>query len=268
MSKLIRLNSNSSSAVGTSDNFTVTFNHPIKQSESSEEKQYYLEISLVHVAVWYSWHNISSEFNNNVFKYSHNGVDWQTVTLSNGIYSISDINSHLQDIMLQNGHYEENNGQYTYPLAFIADTNVNRVKVYVKPSSNYELDLQDANGNFRNLLGFDSQIISDEGYSIAENNPDITNGLSTLDVHCSLVSGESAFSNGSSGDILYSFSPNAGESPGSHISREPARPIALSCNTNNITNINMRITDQNENRISFNGEHVTYLLRIQEKLVI
>jgi len=67
------------------------------------------EISLSQVTVPYSFINVSSQLGNNTFQYfvpnSSNVQTGYTVTLSDGFYQISDINTALQKTMFANGHY-------------------------------------------------------------------------------------------------------------------------------------------------------------------
>jgi hypothetical protein len=67
----------------------------------------YLAVSSV--VMFYSWFNITSQYNNNVFSY--NWIDGAgvattyTITVPNGLYEISTLNQLLQFTMIQNGHY-------------------------------------------------------------------------------------------------------------------------------------------------------------------
>jgi len=67
------------------------------------------EISLSQVTVPYSFINVSSQLGNNTFQYfvpnSSNVQTGYTVTLSDGFYTLSDINTAMQKTMLANGHY-------------------------------------------------------------------------------------------------------------------------------------------------------------------
>jgi hypothetical protein len=67
----------------------------------------YLAVSSV--VMFYSWFNITSQYNNNVFSYNWiNGAGvatTYTITVPNGLYEISTLNQLLQFTMIQNGHY-------------------------------------------------------------------------------------------------------------------------------------------------------------------
>ena len=65
-------------------------------------------IALSQVSMYYSWFNISANYNNNIIQYT-----WRvgavlstfTVNIPDGLYEISKINEYLQFAMIQNGHY-------------------------------------------------------------------------------------------------------------------------------------------------------------------
>lgn len=65
-------------------------------------------IALSQVSMYYSWFNISEQFNNNIIQYT-----WRvgavlttfTVDIPDGLYEIAKINEYLQFAMIQNGHY-------------------------------------------------------------------------------------------------------------------------------------------------------------------
>jgi len=67
----------------------------------------YLAVSSV--VMYYSWFNITSQYNNNTFSYNWiNGAGvatTYTITVPNGLYEISTLNQLLQFKMIQNGHY-------------------------------------------------------------------------------------------------------------------------------------------------------------------
>jgi hypothetical protein len=82
----------------------------------------YLAVSSV--VMFYSWFNITSELNNNIFTYNWiSGAGpaiTYTITVPNGLYEISTLNQLLQFTMIQNGHYlVDNTGDNVYYAEFI-----------------------------------------------------------------------------------------------------------------------------------------------------
>jgi hypothetical protein len=68
------------------------------------------EISLALLNMYYSWPNIQSIYNNNIFTYiwwNHLGelTSIQNITIPDGNYSISTLSSYIQSQMLLRGHY-------------------------------------------------------------------------------------------------------------------------------------------------------------------
>jgi hypothetical protein len=71
--------------------------------------------------IYYSWYNINgTTLNNNVFKLDIPGMSQQTITIPDGAYDISTLNSYLQYWFIQNGLYITNNttGVNTYYASF------------------------------------------------------------------------------------------------------------------------------------------------------
>jgi len=82
------------------------------------------EIAVQSVKLFYSWENINaSPLGNNTFKYTWYGSGGATivnVVIPNGLYEIYQINSYLQFIMIQNGHYLINSSnQNVYYAEFV-----------------------------------------------------------------------------------------------------------------------------------------------------
>jgi len=96
------------------------------------------EIAVQSVKVFYSWENINeTPLNNNAFQYTwygSAGATVVTVTIPNGLYEISQINSYLQFIMIANGHYLINaSNQYVYYAEFILSPTAYGVQLNTYP---------------------------------------------------------------------------------------------------------------------------------------
>jgi len=246
----------SSSLNQDSDNFTITFGNPIilNTSTNEQEKSKY-EIALITADLWYSFSNISQELQNNTFKY-YNGSAWKTVTLPNGNYQVSDINDFLEVTFDQNNDFTTDiDGNVTYNI--VLAPNIVTLKVELAIKNGYKLDLTTSKLN--ELIGF-NQAIYDTTTS-STNRVDITRGVNSLSIHCSIAGG--SYDNNLGSDILYSFVPQTGRGSSIHI--EPNYPIYLPLNEEQYINrIQMRITDQLNRKVSFNGEPVTYFLHIRK----
>lgn len=235
-----------------SSNFTLNFPKGIQLQELMNQQKKY-EIALITADLWYTWHKISSSYNNNQLRY-HNGTSWETVTLPNGNYQVSDINDYLHSVMKANGDYTVVGGEDVFDVNIVP--NVVTIKVDIKLTNSYQIDLSVSSLN--ELLGFNSAIYNADVSS--QNRVDITRGVNSLLIHCSLLS--SSYDNTQGSDIIYTFTPNT--SRGSAIHVEPNNPIFLPMQTlDQIKTITMRITDQQNRDINFNGEAVTYFLNIR-----
>jgi len=68
----------------------------------------------------------------------------------------------------------------------------------------------------------------------------------------------------SKSDVIYTFVPT--NQPGNQIDKEPINRIWLPVNCSCIRNIEISITDQNNNLIDFNGEEYNCYFRISLKV--
>jgi len=83
-------------------------------------------IAFASCSIYYSWFNITSEYQNNIFSY--NWIDGAgvattyTITIPNGLYEIETLNQLLQFTMIQNGHYLVNgSGENVYYAEFLVN---------------------------------------------------------------------------------------------------------------------------------------------------
>lgn len=96
------------------------------------------EIALGTAQLYYSWDNISVANKNNTYSYTWvNGLTY-TVTMPDGNYSIDDINTYLQSVMVSNTHYLVNtaNGDFIYYIQWETNETFYSVQLneYVVPS--------------------------------------------------------------------------------------------------------------------------------------
>ena len=79
------------------DNFLIKFNPPLKLDPEMKHS-----LAIDRLTTTYSWYNIRSSYKNNTIKYTNDrGVNWQTVTFKDGMYSYTDINEYLRQYMEQ-----------------------------------------------------------------------------------------------------------------------------------------------------------------------
>ena len=111
-----------------------------------------------------------------------------------GAYNISDLNREIKRLVKAGGDDDD-------PIVIRANYNTLKSRIIIADGSKVDFNIENS---LRDLLGFEGKIIT-EGLEEGKNQVDITNIHSIL-IRCSLVS--SSYENGSTSDIIYSFSPN------------------------------------------------------------
>ena len=137
MGKTIILNT--SNIVENSNNTRFVYNFPSGGFTFKNDM-----IALLSLYQYFSIFNITSDYGNNTFSYVwFDGIEY-TITIPDGYYEISDLNSYFQSIMIANTHYMTNSaGQFIYFLEFIVNTSRYAVQI-----NSYPLDttIQSTNG--------------------------------------------------------------------------------------------------------------------------
>lgn len=112
---------NASNVEQNSNNNTLVYNFP----NSIVLKDKYIAVS--QIVMYYAWFNITSKYSNNTFSYTWtNGSTTTTynVIIPDGLYNITDINSYLQWVMINNGTYLINSsGDNVYYVEMIVNPN-------------------------------------------------------------------------------------------------------------------------------------------------
>lgn len=223
------------------NSFEVNFNQPIQITNDAK-------IALVSANIWFSWHNISSEYNNNKITYVDSNIQDHVITLPNGFYTLDLLDQYLQSLR----------------VPFRITVNEITSRCILKVPQGISVDF--TNGEIYKLLGFNKSIyIAASGNKKFEGSKpiNITNGIDRILIHCSLVDGSYLNFNSQmdTSDIIYSFVPEA--PPGSLIVVNPnPELIYLPIRDSVIRRIKMEITDQNNKKINLNNEPVTYMLNI------
>jgi hypothetical protein len=76
------------------------------------------KIAIGDLSLYYSWFNITADYNNNAFSFiwpTSTGTTTYNITIPDGAYTVSQLNSYLQNEMIDNGLYLlDANGDYVY----------------------------------------------------------------------------------------------------------------------------------------------------------
>lgn len=81
-------------------------------------------VAVASISLYYSWFNISSNLNNNVFTYTWTAgtiTTTYTITIPPGLYEITDINAYAQFVCIQNGTYWSDQGLNYYPFELLVN---------------------------------------------------------------------------------------------------------------------------------------------------
>ena len=226
---------------GRSENFKVDFNPPLEMNIHDT-----YEMALISAEIWYSWHNITNE--NNTFVYAANN-EARKVRIPPGAYNIANINDTIHDFMRQNGDNEE---------GITITPNYNTLKSKLELKLDYAVDFRVS--SIRSVLGFGNILARGNRIHESENIVNITN-INTVQIHCNLIEG--SYINGSSSDLLYTFSPNV--SPGFLIQLSPSQKMYVPLKRIDlIDNIRISLKDQDGNFINLNNERTTYFIHLRK----
>lgn len=239
------------------------------------------KIALGKINIFYSWFNITEALGNNKFDYiftDGSGSTTYSVTIPDGFYTVSDLNTYLQFDMIENGLYLVNaDGDNVYYLEITENStyyaiqlnnyafpdslpsgwsNPNSLSFPASPSTTQFVIL---NNNFTRYIGFNAQTIPASIENTNQSNlSDFTpqvNSVSSLILDCNLLNNNA----NNPPSLFYPFSA-AGTSFGGLIESQPIEYLWLDVNEGYYNNIIIRILDQNYNRVKIQDSNVVIQL--------
>lgn len=83
-------------------------------------------VAITSISMFYSWDNISTEFNNNRLSYTWTAGGVTTtydIVIPDGIYEIQDLNNYFQFVMISNNTYWIQGGLNVYPFEIVINPN-------------------------------------------------------------------------------------------------------------------------------------------------
>ena len=242
--RIYKLDLVSTLASGSSSNFTTSFVPSLLFSNECE-------VALYSISMWNSLKNISTNLGNRTLKFSIDGTNFITTQIPEGTYSIEQLNLAVQSLIVSNGGVSNK---------IVLTPNYSTLKTDITIVAPYKLDL--TVGNLRNLIGFDSLVLS-AGLNIASNLTDISNGVVSYSINSNIVSSESSFLNGSGSQSLFVFVPNAG--PGELIQIQPNNLLWVKMSSKAISRLQITLTDQDGRQlVDLSQEAVRITLVIRE----
>ena len=212
------------------------------------------EIALSHISMSSSWYNIRPEYNNNKLKISKDkGRTYTRITFKPGVHDYEDINRYIHKTI---GVVAPDSKEYGVNISF----DLSDYKVLIELATDYYIDFTDASsGNFRNLLGFESKVLTSSEYG--KNFPNITNSIDVLNLRCDLLS-ESVIS-GKRGDVLFRFATNT-KIRSLPFEIYPVNRSWHKINRKVISNVRFYLADGKGKIIDLNGQDVYITIELKE----
>ncbi len=272
---------NSSMVINNGFNNTYRYQFPKNSIHLKNAK-----IALGNVNIYYSWQNITAANNNNSYQIIWPvGASTQTFTLTmpNGFYQVSDLNSYLQSFCISNGLYLINSsGQYVYYLEWVQNSTYYSIQLNAYPvptslpagfsapsnwvgypTTDYTPQVVILNNNFTSIVGLSSGTYppaqQTTTYSkLSTTTPEIT-PIQSLVLTCSLLNNVVSYPT----TALYSFGPG-NTSYGSLIQSSPNEYFFVNCFDGTYQYMDIAILDQNFNPVSIKDTNIiiTLLLMI------
>ena len=220
-------------ANSTTSEFNIRFPIPLILNNSLN-----YELGLL----WFSTYNAIYNIGRYEFIYSLDGTNFLTAALTPGAYEIPEIGLEMKsksggkDIVLT-------------PKISLHKCILKLVGVQIE----FSKELAD-------VLGFKEGKVYPPGTHLGERMVNI-NSVSDINIECDLIQG--CYNNGVSSNLLYSFPSNTVPS-GYKLTERMNPPIYIPINRKQISNIHIRIVDQNDKIINFNGENISMYLHLRQ----
>lgn len=230
------------------------------------------KIAINSISLYYSWFNISAKITNNTFSYTwYSGAGPTSTTISitvpDGFYTISDLNSYLQSVMISNNHYLiDSSGNYVYFLEFTTNQTYYAVQInsyylltsaqasalsytapsgwagYVTTNITPQIVIPSSN-SIKDIVGFTAgtypSATQTTNYSVTSSYTPQVTPVQSLVLTCSLVNNRLSLPN----NVLYSFAPT-NTSFGSTIASSPSNYNFVDICDGNYSELVITILDQ------------------------
>ena len=186
---------------------------------------------------------------NNLCKISYDKQQtWKQIIIPEGCYELEAINNEIQVQIVTYGGKKD-------LLTLEPNYNTLKCMVIIK-NTDYSFDFR-GNNTLREVLGLSAKIYDkprEQGTSIVE-----INKISQILVHCNLA--PFSRNNNVQLPLIYSFYPDV--APGSKIYEKPINPIIFPINIENIYDITVWLTDQNNKKLNLSHEKLSICLLIK-----
>ena len=273
---------NMSNVVSGSTNSLYRYNFPAGGAKLNSG----FEVALQSLSMYYSWPNISVLNNNYQFTYLWLGGQVINVEIPTGFYTIAEINSYLQSVMVDNSHYLiDSNGDFVYFLEIITNQALYAVQLncfpipteaeaiaagYTHPSgwSGYPVGSAETaqfvipDTNIQNIFGIYAgtypTAVQSTVYSKASDFTPQVSPVSSVYVLVNLVNNRFGLPQ----NIIYNFSPSV--SYGSQINVVPPTLVYSKIQIGQYDSISVQFVDQDFQPVNILDSNVSILLSIKE----
>lgn len=229
-----------------------------------------VKLAIANINMYYSWYNISSDYNNNQFSIifpTFAGTTTLNITIADGFYTAADLNSYLQQEFITAGLYlVDSNGDYVYymelienPTAYAIQMNSYAVPTslpvgYTNPASmtfpavaSTPQLVVSASNSFSSIIGFSAgtypSVVQSTTYSVVSDITPAVSPVSSVIVLCSLLNNQYAIPS----SVCNSFAPSV--SFGSTISFSPNEYSFCNCQNGNYNSFDITFVDQSFNAL-------------------
>jgi hypothetical protein len=271
---------NSTNLVAGSNNSALTYLFPAGAVEFKNDL-----IAVSSISMFYSWFNINAQlYNNNKYNYIWRGVSY-TVTMPNGNYSVAELNTYLQNVMIANGHYLVNSAsQNVYYLEWILNTSYYAVQLNSYPiptalpsgwtnpagltfpavAETPQIQILSTN-NFKDIVGFNAGTypnpVQATVYSKLSDNAPQVSPISSIILECDLIN--NPYSTPSK--LIYSFAVPNSVSFGENIAIQPPEFVFNEIQNGFYNQLTLTFRDQQLRTMVIQDPQMVILLTIKKK---
>ena len=179
------------------------------------------------------------------------------IKLPKGCYELTEIGASIKKVM----NWTDKDAKVT-----IAENKITlRTSLLIKDKAWY-VEVPEAN-SLGKVLGFESKVyhyqVDQFGKPLPHVSEKIVNILSvnSILVHCDVISG--SMIDGVISPVIFNYSPNV--APGNKIVADPVKPIYLPVSKDNINELNIWVTDQDNKLLDLQGEKIVLTFHMKER---
>jgi hypothetical protein len=273
-----------STNVVAGDNSKFTYKFPVGAVNFKDE-----QVAVSSVSLYYSWFNITANNSNNTYSYYFPTGSSRTLfgpyTITDGFYTISQLNSYIQNQMISNGHYlVDANGNNVYYLELTTNSTYYAIQInaysvptslpsgYTRPSNwaGYPTTANTpqfvvSSNNITSVFGlsagtYPSSLTTTNFSQLSTFTPQVSPTQSII-VACSLVRNPLSNPN----NLIYAFAPT-GTTFGSLISVQPSGHLSfIDVYDGPYTEITLQFLDQNFSPLKILDTNLVVMLTMRNK---